>query len=49
MLTIKIYIDVEDQEEAQMTLQYIADQIGYGFVSGIDWSLSGEPEQTDEE
>ena len=39
MLTLKIDIDVDDEQEAQWTLEHISKQIGEGFVSGIDWII----------
>ncbi len=47
MLTIKIDIDVSTEEEAQLTLEHIARNIGGGYKAGEGWNIEGEP--TEEE
>jgi hypothetical protein len=49
MLRILVDLEVESFDEAELTLSYLAENVGKGYLSGEGWRVEGEEEDEEED
>ncbi len=45
MLKLTVVLEEKTPDQLQLALEYIAHQVGMGYVAGVGWVIQGESEE----